>query len=357
MQLFGKSKEEPVFKKAAELEEKGSSLITNLELKDLNWQLQKGGTEAQNFYVHLDDGGFVLIQLGYSAIGFSPITQTMFRYKKGDKEIVFNGSFSGPKINGSGIIVDVNNKTEVVGNEMRVNLTFDKTSVSFVFTGQSKACMIKDGKTTFGKEFLLQRYLPVGIVKGKISGSENFDFSGQAALYHAVQTSMPHTMASCCDAISIRNSDGDGIFIVQFLIPNKLVKPDMNRELTQAIITKNNQIVMVTTNSKCTHISSSVNQPTGYKLADHKKWEAEGANDVDKTVRLSVEVTSKNSFATIDILGVLPYLVKKVLQALVASPYSFLWFEDNVGAVLQVDGSDIKISGSCYHELTYINKD
>jgi hypothetical protein len=56
----------------------------------------------------------------------------------------------------------------------------------------------------------------------------------------------------------------------------------------------------------------------------------------------------------VDILGELPYLIRKVLQAFIAKPFSFLYLK-TIKATGEIDGQPFEIEGSSYQETTIVN--
>lgn len=62
-------------------------------------------------------------------------------------------------------------------------------------------------------------------------------------------------------------------------------------------------------------------------------------------------------FEKVDILAELPYLIRKILQAIVAKPFTWMWFDQAGIVIAQNDGKQKTFDAFAYHEITHINRD
>jgi hypothetical protein len=66
-----------------------------------------------------------------------------------------------------------------------------------------------------------------------------------------------------------------------------------------------------------------------------------------------MEFELKNLLDKIDVLGELPFLVRKFVQTFVTAPFVYQWFE-SVEARIRVGGQERRVKGRVFHENTFL---
>ena len=56
-----------------------------------------------------------------------------------------------------------------------------------------------------------------------------------------------------------------------------------------------------------------------------------------------------------DVLGHLPWLLRKIVQTFFAKPFLYLYYKENVVATLQIGGDEVSTTGKCLFEKHFIN--
>lgn len=180
-----------------------------------------------------------------------------------------------------------------------------------------------------------------------LPGAPNKPFTGSATLIHGLQSAKPHQIASKWDFfLSHIPSQNQTVIFCQFITPSSLGSVPV----TLGIYVNDGSIKLMTTNCNVVY-STDTQEENGYKIPSKKSYLIQGTDTEGQPLEIKVEVKAEKLFEKVDILGDLPFLIRKVLQAFIAKPFAYMWFDE---ASVQA-GSHGELKARSYHEITYIN--
>jgi hypothetical protein len=77
----------------------------------------------------------------------------------------------------------------------------------------------------------------------------------------------------------------------------------------------------------------------------------------DESFEIKVKADCKHLMTRADVLGQMPFLVRKVLQAFIAKPFVYMWF-DTVHVSVRIGETTTELDDAkAYHEVSFINSD
>ncbi|KAI3642185.1 hypothetical protein MP228_011740 [Amoeboaphelidium protococcarum] len=363
-------------------------LLTVLQPHQMNWTHHAGGAESQTFYctIYSDEGsakqvtGFVLLQIAYSSVVSSSV-QVTFKYvdtKSGQKvfqSASFNGGqfqFTGSNNNCSFVLDEKIQVAQMVSNDgkfLGYNVVCKLQST--IFSIQASACpqlqgncpplvQIGDGKTYVGSNvFITHKWAPYMQFSGQmVQDSKSLSLSGVCAMVHQLQSSKPHLCAVRWDFASIQRpldtADSDAALSTLFM---RFVAPGSNGKSPVAVCQS-----LVTTQQGI-YVSLASKYVEGGQCVEDDKSKYQLATECSASVPRSESSYQNIKFINnlnkaldkVDILAELPYLIRKLLQTLVAKPFCFMFF-DQV-EVSHVGGNGPPSQCFAYHETTIVKED
>jgi hypothetical protein len=243
-----------------------------------------------------------------------------------------------------------------------VRLALDKKiTVEFEYVSRTAAVQIKNGVSTFysssGSEigYVRQKFIPTGTAVGKITivgQSAPIPIQGRGLFVHAVLCGKPHVLAARWDFLSYQftcpdSQDTGAIIMCQFK-PAPGYNPDDT--VDQCIVAWNDRVIAATTNAQAL-LGKDYDCPiTKYPLPRSCQFRV-----TCNGVRSETKSIVGEPAVCVDILQQLPYLLRKVLQALVVKPFCYMWYDKVEGTISVGRESERRIEGFAYIEATFLN--
>ena len=406
---FGQHGVEPV----ASHMEQGPDLIKPLQNSELKWQCDKHGTnEGTSVYIRFDDGSFGHAQYVYSSIGLSPNCQLYWRYwsnpeltstvtlsetvsntgnysKSSDKHkhiftpaqavdeqsFTANLSASNMKVSDGECSVSVtgcNNTGMTLKNHSAVdaNPVYDMqmfpkdkgSGISLTLESLTPAVRIKSGKTMLQPHgqsspyYTYHYFLPLIRVNGTLhlGKSKEKQVQGYASIIHGFQSTKPHLIATRWDMFQMIDAQSKSVIL---MLQMKSPRVFSRQVVCQTLVVRDGRLECCTTKSYIRHgQEGAVDPQNNYFIPKDVEFHIEGETVDKKSLEIKAKVETNTLTTKIDILAELPFLLRKVLQALIAKPFSYLWW-DHGKAELEIGGQSSTFEGIIYHETTYVNPD
>lgn len=245
-----------------------------------------------------------------------------------------------------------------------VKQTHADLTIAFRFEALLAPVQIKDGKTLLGDKgstgYVLHRFIPTGTFEGTVtvkSGAPQ-PMKGRGLFIHAVQNAKPHQVATTWDCFSVQyqntsaSDDAGALVLLQFRAPAEYGSVTV----TQGLVVRKGVVVGVTANATAKHTATRVDETTKYPVPTAIEYRLSGKGAGDAPFSVAVDAQPQNLIGKVDILGELPYLLRKVLQALIAKPFAYFWSE-KVSGKLVIGDETVDFSGTAYMETTFINSE
>jgi hypothetical protein len=227
------------------------------------------------------------------------------------------------------------------------------------FESKSPITQIKSGRTMMklpsanAPQSVWHRFIPIGQVTSTIQNGDgrSKQLNGYATYLHGIQSSKPHVISTRWDMF--QHLDGpslSALIMLQFKTPGHFSK----QAITQALYVRDGKVVCCTTKASARHLTSEIDSGSSYPIPKTIEYKWEGRTVDGDSFKAASEVTSGTMIARWDILSTLPFLLRKLLQALIAKPFTFHWL-DRVKATVEVGSETRVLEGMTFHETTYVN--
>ncbi|KAL7750088.1 putative cell survival pathways protein [Sorochytrium milnesiophthora] len=352
-----------------------ASTKTEVGLQDVQW-IRKGYglSETQTFYLFPKEGGFVLLQVAYSEISYSPLTQVTLYIKTPSLTFYKSASYGGSSLvvspqgfvceavtvemqeNANGLLTFlVSHKSKEAVMEFRLELT-DKV----MQTGDGLV-RLNTGSTEDGT--VLQQYGVRGNLTGHIMANKTMcTLDGYGTYLHQLQGIKPHLIASKWTQFTFQ-SDKLAVSTTSGHTP-KHYGSSFFSTLAMRLSQDNHLYTLTSTNTQLTTLATAVDPHTGYEIPTSFRVTASGQASVapaDSTAAptLEIETTFALDHAAwhrIDVLSEMPWLVRKAIQLLVANPYVYQFVVDHCEVVVKKDGKVLTTEkGRAMFELSFTN--
>ncbi|KAK9710683.1 putative cell survival pathways protein [Basidiobolus ranarum] len=341
-------------------EKKGIPIASQLGCQDLKWTLAGGSaTESATFYIKLDDGGALFVQLAHSSIGLSPTIQTTAQYFSGGihKFETANRSsrtfkVSADKSSASVEGLSITNNPENPG--LDVKATLKSLSVEFKFSIIDSGFQIGEGKTFFREinptNFICHQSFPKGSIKGTITfDGETRQISGHGYYIHAVLSMKPHEVATKCNLITLQSGD-NALSLLHFDTP----KCFNNVPVTQSSLILNNKLVAVTVKNTARYVTTKVDPENGYEVPTEVQYTMDGDTLDGQPFHCEASIKLNNLLTKVDVLRELPYILRKLIQYLFTKPYVYQYFDD-AEVVATVGDEQVTFGGKAFFECSFLN--
>ncbi|KAK9765617.1 putative cell survival pathways protein [Basidiobolus ranarum] len=350
----------PIYLACDIAEKKGQPLFTELGCNDLKWTLAGGSsTESATFYIKLDDGGLLFVQLAHSNIGLSPTVQTTAQYFKDGvhKFETANRSARSFKSSDDQGSVSVDGMTIVNNTEnhgLDVNLTLDCMEIEFNFSIIDCGFQIGEGKTFFKEmnptNFICHQSFPKGAVRGSVTfDGETRKVVGEGYYIHAVLSMKPHEVATKCNLITLQSGD-HALSLLHFDTPDCF----NNIPVTQASLVLNRKLVAVTVKNTARFVTTKLDPENGYEVPTEVHYTMDGDTLDGKPFHCKASIKLTSLLTKVDVLSELPYLLRKIIQYFFTKPYVYQYFDD-AEVVATVGDEEVTFGGKAFFECSFLN--
>ncbi|EPZ36354.1 alpha/beta-hydrolase [Rozella allomycis CSF55] len=328
-------------------------LSSNLGINDLKWTLTGVTNESQVFYVQTDDKSLILVQIIYSAIGLSPFFQVNYQVLSSQNGIMIPMSsttqYSKKEVEISGDNVSTKTPTcsyQVAdGNKVQLNVNIPNAfslelDVEIKGPGFLKKMILGNNGTG---EYSM---IPRGVATGKlVAGDKEMKVNGFVSIAHAFETTKPHQTA-------------DKVFFCTFH-SEKLSFFMVNQQLDKRYDNVPSNIIAFVDDEGNSFYTSNLSVKEGEcKIDQDTKYAVPTSIDVlgeEGSVKIASKINLVNGNGKVDVLKQLPFLVRKVIQALVTKPFVYPFSEDAV-VEIEKDGRKNEYSGRLLCEVVFINE-
>ncbi|KAJ3033721.1 putative cell survival pathways protein [Rhizophlyctis rosea] len=335
---------------------------TNVPLEKLKWVLEpSNGTEGNTFYVTTNDGHFLLLQIVYSTMGFSPNVQIAMRFygpngfKKGHSANVAGGNFHLSEDRLSVQCAPMNVKFDPATLSYKVALAAPSPIiVDFTFTPDDGFIQVNDGKVFFHADDPTQGYVDSQFIpKGKVTGTvvadkKVYDLAGSGLFVKAVQFK-PQNPARW-NFMSFQN-DKDAIMLYEwYMTPGWGYTID---HVNYGALVLDHKVVSVTVNNVVKLLKSTHDSWSGFPVPSAIEYNFTGSTKDGQPVTIRMTTPLVHLREKVDLLSELPYLLRTFIQSFVTSPFVYQWLEESEAEI--TIGEEVrKIKGTLFHETTFL---
>ncbi|KAJ2994560.1 putative cell survival pathways protein [Globomyces sp. JEL0801] len=203
-----------------------------------------------------------------------------------------------------------------------------------------------DGKPDKGS--VKSKFIPRAAATGtiKIDGTTH-DAKGWST-YTMVTQHYPQNVA-LWNFLHFHNAT-DSLMLYQFELPKGSVKSTVS----QGCLVLNNKIVAVTMDNHTTfHGTFKDDFQSKYSIPTSLTHEWNGKTLKGEPINIKMNLSLKHCEDKVDILGELPYLVRKIIQTFITAPYVYQWIEETVVDVT-IAGVTTQLKGRVMHENTFL---
>ncbi|KAJ1926262.1 putative cell survival pathways protein [Tieghemiomyces parasiticus] len=352
--------------------------FTAVTADDLKWTASGTGSETQTFYFNTDGGVAGFFQLAWANVGIITTVEVNAAFSNGTTPIfqTFNGgkiTLSKDRLSASCKGLTIKNSlssnptgspqvatVEVVldgGSDLQGHLSFQLTNEGykvgdagcFYMGNQSPLDGPAAGQTN---NYIKHVYLPAAAVQGsiKIKGGQSFDMTGRGMFIHAHSDMKPYTVSQRWNFAYFVGEDV-GLNMLQFITTDKHGKVRVNK----GALTLGDRVAAVTHESHVDASQFERDPETGYEIAQHVEYIWEGRTlDGDKPFTAQIKVRPTRLIVKLNILRQVPYLLRKIIEALITKPYIYEWF-DEATATITIDGQTREVAGRMFHEVTLLD--
>ncbi|KAJ1901505.1 putative cell survival pathways protein [Kickxella alabastrina] len=356
---------------AASLVPEGQPIATQAVTKDFAWKRDSTGSETQTLYFHLDNGcvGFVQIAWVYMAMVTTIETNAMF-YVPGHKCVfeTHNGhSLKVRKDSDEYECKGVSVAWDAEHRDLKVKYTAGKqrnakgVAASFEFVRKGDGYKIGDGKNHIGEGTAEHYFYPTGDIKveGEING-EAFQSQGVGMFIHAHSGNiMPFNVGAEWNTVFFAGkregapaeaSERDTFHILQYETPASFGSACCsNAGLTEA-----GSLKAVFWDTTVEHMDMVKDENgSGYSIPKRILFTSKGKTTDGKPVTVTFDAQPKTRLHDIDVLHEMPYVVRRLVQALITKPYIFERYQEDARITVAVEGEQpYDLVGVAFNELT-----
>ncbi|KAI9499774.1 putative cell survival pathways protein [Coemansia spiralis] len=359
---------------AASLVHDGQPIATQVVAKDFAWRRDSTGSETQTLYFQLENGCLGFVQLAWAYIALTTTIETNAMFYAPGQPCVFETH--------NGHHLKVHKKSQefeckglgMAWNDDYTQLTVKYTagrernpkgvSASFVFDRKSDGYKIGDGKTHIGEGTVSHYFYPAGKItaKGEIDGVK-FESKGAGMFIHAHAANiMPYNVGSEWNMVYFighredtpedqRSSDNATTFhVLQYETPPS----SGSVNCANSGLTESNQLKAVMWDTVVNHFDKEKDpNGSGYELPQRLVFTSNGKTVDGKKVKVTYEAKPTQRLHDIDILHEMPYVIRRLVQALITKPFVFERYEDKAKITVEVEGEKpYNVHGVTFQELT-----
>ena len=114
------------------------------------------------------------------------------------------------------------------------------------------------------------------------------------------------------------------------------------------------KIESVTLDNQVKLLNPTIDDFSGYAVPEKVVHVWNGRTSSGKDCKIQMEFELKTLLDKIDVLGELPFLIRKFIQTFVTAPYVYQWFEE-ISALVTIGDETRVIKGRVFHENTFLS--
>ncbi|KAI8636034.1 oxidative stress survival, Svf1-like protein [Parasitella parasitica] len=339
--------------------------------KDYEWALASGSaTENQIFYMTTKTGGFIFVQLIYSAIGllkptvsftcrfYDPTSNTnKFKNFNQSSQFTLSGDRRSVKTEFFNITLDP------TMSKFKISITHPDLVVDLDYVRIDNGFKVGDGRTYLGGKdqasaagIVSHKFWPRCTAKGTFIIEKQFhEVDAHGMFIHAIQGMQPQLIASKWNFVDFQSEDA-ALSIMQFTT----TKQYGGIEVNQGSIVLHDKLISVCVENNVELMDLKKDDDTGYNIPQRVKLTWKGKtikkdkDDQVKDVSVVMIVKLEKLIDKIDILSEIPWFIRKLVQTFVVKPYIYQWIDDAT-AKITVGDETFDCSGRCYQELVFVS--
>ncbi|KAJ3075140.1 hypothetical protein HDU98_009094 [Podochytrium sp. JEL0797] len=331
--------------------------------EDFTWKQLPGTSETFTFYMSLENGIFVLVQLVWSYMGLRPEVMVVCRVYHPD------GSREGKSIQHSSSSLKLSeDKLSASCGEMeitfvpstkgyRVHYLADDAQFDFDFVPTDDTFKVGNGQAFFGKDerdgYAQAAFMPKAAVTGAMTtAGASLECKGSGLFHHVVQC-RPQNVQQW-NFINFQN-EKDALMLYEFELPKYSASGSL--VTSQGCLIRNGKTIAITTDNRAFHVQTATDSMSKYEVPTQifAVWKGKTLESgIDVTIEISTML--ENSLERIDVLGELPFLLRKFIQTFVTAPFVFSWYERKLVAKITVGDEVSEIEGDAFIECCFLSK-
>ncbi|GAN08671.1 survival factor 1 [Mucor ambiguus] len=350
---------------------KDGQYYSELVGKDYEWACASGSaTENQIFYITTKTGGFIFVQLIYSAIGlwkptvsftcrfYDPTSNTnKFKNFNQASEFTLSEDRRSVKTEFFNITLDP------TLSKFKISITHPDLIVDLDYSRFDKGFKVGEGKTYLGGTdqssaagIVSHKFWPRCYAKGTIIIEKQLhEVDAHGMFIHAIQGMQPQLIASKWNFVDFQ-AEHAALSMMQFTTTKQYGGVEVN----QGSIVLHDKLISVCIENNVEMMDLKKDDETEYDIPQRVKltWKGktlkESETDEVKDVSVVMIVNLKNLIDKIDILSEIPWFLKKLVQTFVVKPYIYQWIDDAT-AEITVGDEKFECPGRCYQELVFVS--
>ncbi|KAJ1828150.1 putative cell survival pathways protein, partial [Coemansia sp. RSA 2703] len=236
-------------------------------------------------------------------------------------------------------------------------------AATFEFVRKSDGYKIGDGKNHIGEGTAAHYFYPSGEVtaKGEING-EKFESNGVGLFIHAHSANiMPYNVGAEWN-LSFFTGRPEGstpdtkhrstFHVLQYVTPDSYGAV----ACSNAGLTDNNELKAVFWDTSVEHKDLVKDENgSGYDLPKQVIITSKGKTVDGKPITVTFDARPSIRLHDIDVLHEMPFVIRRLVQALITKPFIFERYEDNAKITVAIEGEEpYSMVGIAFHELTQI---
>ncbi|CAG8472431.1 12994_t:CDS:2 [Acaulospora morrowiae] len=339
-----------------------NNLFSDVTPKDLEWTLASGSsTETQTFYLATNEGHFAFVQMIHSTVSlWNPTIQFTARFFGAGINTFKSVNMSNFKLSSDRRSATADNMSITLNpecNKYTVSLKHNRELlVTFDFERIDRGFKIGGGRTYFGKDkstgFVEHKFWPKGNVKGNIVvDGKAFDISGTGLFVHAIQGMQPHLIASRWNFLNFQ-SDLASLAMCEF----ETTPHYGSMKINQGSLFVGDKLIGVSIKNEAAFLKTNLDPSTGYHIPERIRYTWEGITlDSKKVFKVRMEIKPEVLMDKIDVLNEVPYFLRKIVQAFVAKPYIYQWYNTATAYIKIGEDEELVSQGKLFSEATFIS--
>ncbi|KAJ2722426.1 putative cell survival pathways protein [Coemansia sp. Benny D115] len=353
---------------AASLVHDGHPIANQAVPKDFAWRRDSTGSETQTLYFNLENGcsGFVQIAWAFLTMLTTIETNAMF-YMPGHKCVFETHNGHNLKVKkdsdeyeckGLAMAWDKDHKKLSIRYTAGRERSEKGVTATFEFVRGSEGYKIGDAKNYIGEGSAAHYFYPAGEVtaSGEING-ERFESRGVGLFIHAHSANiMPYNVGAQWNMCFFTGHRQDApqvpttFHVLQYETPESYGSVNCsNAGLTESNALK---AVFWDTTVEYRDLVKDENG-SGYSLPKRVVFVSKGKTVEGKGITVTFDAQPDRRLHDIDVLHEMPFLLRRIVQALITKPFIFERYEKESTISVAIEGEQpYTMVGSAFHELT-----
>ncbi|PIA16897.1 hypothetical protein COEREDRAFT_86656 [Coemansia reversa NRRL 1564] len=359
---------------AASLVQEGHPIATQAVPADFAWLRDSTGSETQTLHFHLENGCTGYVQIAWAYLALTTTIQTNAMFALPGQPCVFETH------NGHNLKVKNNSQEyECKGLAMSWNKDYTKLSIKYTagrerspkgatatleFVRKSDGYKIGDGKNYIGDGIAQHSFYPTGEVtaQGEVGGTK-FESKGLAMFVHAHSGNiMPYNVGAEWNTVFFvghpesipvdqrTTANSSTYHVLQYTTP----KSYGSVSCSNAGLTDSNGLRAIFSNTQVEHHDLVEDKNgSGYSLPDRVVFTSTGKTVDGKSAKVVFDSKPTQRLHDIDVLREMPYVLRRLVQALITKPFVFERLEKDTKVRIEIEGEEpYTLVGVAFDELT-----